>query len=69
MLGHNVTPEGLLPSGGQVSAIRNLVDPGCGDELIHFLYLVNFFARFIDHFAQTERQLYDVQRGVGIVRI
>lgn len=41
ILGHVVDAEGLRPSDKHVEAIRNLVEPASGDELMRFLGLTN----------------------------
>ena len=65
VLGHKVSPEGVLPSDAHVRAIRNLIEPASGNELMRFLGLMNYFSRFIDHFADIARPLYEVLKGTG----
>lgn len=65
ILGHVVDAEGLRPSDKHVEAIRALVEPASGDELMRFLGLVNYFADFVDHFAETAAPLYAVLKGTG----
>ncbi len=65
VLGHLVDENGLQPSVGHVRAIRALVEPASGDELMRFLGLVNYFSDFVDHFADSARPLYNVLKGTG----
>ncbi len=55
--------NGLQPSDGHVKAIRALVEPASGDELMMFLRLVNDFSDFVDHFADSAQPLYSVLKG------
>lgn len=50
ILGHRITPDGVLPSEGHIQAIRLLTKPGSGDGLMIFSGLVNYFLQFVDHF-------------------
>ncbi len=63
ILGHIVNQEGLQPSAGHVAAIRALVEPASGEELMRFLGLVNYFASFVDHFSEAAKPLYDVLKA------
>ncbi len=65
MLGHYTDGKGLQPSAGHIAAIRALVEPASGDELMRFLGLVNYFSDFVDHFADTAKPLYNVLKGTG----
>ena len=65
ILGHHVENEGLRPSEAHVEAIKRLVEPASGNELMRFLGLVNFFSDFVDHFAESAAPLYDVLKGTG----
>lgn len=49
-----------------MEAIRALVEPASGDELMRFLGLVNYFSDFVDHFAETAAPLYEVLKGTGL---
>ncbi len=55
----------MSPSDGHIAAIRDLVEPASGDELMRFLGFVNYFSRFVDHFAVVAKPLYDVLKGTG----
>ena len=68
ILGHRVDKDGVQPSAAHVEAIKALTEPATGDELMRFLGLVNFFAAFIDHFAETASPLYAVLKGTGFSR-
>ena len=65
ILGHRVNNEGLRPSEAHVEAIKRLVEPASGDELMRFLGLVNLFSDFVDYFAESAAQLYNVLKGTG----
>ena len=65
VLGHKVTPNGILPSDEHVTAIRNLQEPTNGTELLRFLGIMNFFGSFIEDFAHRSRPLYEVLEGSG----
>ena len=65
ILGHVVDERGLRPSDKHVEAIRALEMPRFGDELMRFLGLLNYFADFVDHFAETAAPLYEVLKGTG----
>ena len=68
ILGHCIDEDGLKPSAAHVKAIRELVEPGNGEELMRFLGLVNYFSDFVDHFAEIARPLHAVLRGTGFNR-
>ena len=63
ILGHVVDENGLRLSDRHVEAIRALTEPASGDELMSFLGLVNYFAVFVDHFAETAAPLYEALKG------
>ena len=63
ILGHRVNENGLRPSDAHIDAIRGLVEPGGGEELMRFLGLVIYFSGFVDHFADIAAPLYAVLRG------
>ena len=65
VLGHKVTPQGILPSDEHVRAIRQLNEPTNGTELLRFLGLMNFFGSFIQDFAHRSKPLYEVLEGSG----
>ena len=65
ILGNVVDERGLRPSDKHVEAIRALEMPRSGDELMRFLGLLNYFADFVDHFAETAAPLYEVLKGTG----
>ena len=65
VLSQKVSMEGVLPSNANVSAIRNLIVPASGNDLMKFLGLMNYFSRFIDHFSDIARPLYEVLKGTG----
>ena len=46
ILGHKIDKSGIRPSDTHVAAIRLLIAPGGGEELMHFLGLMNFFSDF-----------------------
>lgn len=43
ILGHQIDQNGIKPSHAHVGAIRRLVEPGGGEELMRFFGLMNFF--------------------------
>ena len=51
ILGHQIDTNRIKPSAAHVRAIRAIVEPGNGEELMRFLGLVNYFSYFVDHFA------------------
>ena len=65
ILGHVVDENGLRPSDKHVEAIRALGESRSGDELMRLLGLVNYFADFVDHFAEMAAPLYEVLKGTG----
>lgn len=65
ILGHMVDEHGLRPSDKHLEAIQRLEMPRSGDELTRFLGLVNYFADFVDHFAETAAPLYAALKGTG----
>jgi len=65
MLGHQVIPEGLLPSEGHVSAIKKLREPQNGTQLLRFIGLATYFADFIGGFAERMRPLNELLKGSG----
>lgn len=64
ILGHRVDEDGLPPSEAHVGAIRALVEPASGDEVMRFLVLNQFFSDF-DHFAEAAAPLCEVTKGTG----
>lgn len=60
VLGCRVGPTEVSISDGHVRADRSLMGPACRDELMRSLELVSYFARFVDHFAEQYRSLYDI---------
>lgn len=65
VLGHRVCSKRVTPSAGLVDAIERLVESASGDELMRFLALASYFFRFVDHFANLSRPLYDVLKRTG----
>eukprot|EP00171_Calliarthron_tuberculosum_P011706 IDg11706t1 len=65
VLGHTVTPDGIKPSNSHVQAINDLQEPKNGAELLRFLGLMNFFADFIEDFANRAKPLYELLEGSG----
>jgi len=65
VLGHRVTPDGLLPSEGHIQAIKELREPRNGTQLLRFIGLMTYFADFIADFADKSRPLNDLLRGSG----
>ena len=65
VLGHRISPDGMRPSDIHVQAIRDLIMPQNGDDVMRFLGLANYFAQFVDHFADIARPLYAVLKGTG----
>ena len=68
ILGHRTEKDGIKPSAKHVKAIRDLVEPGNGEELMHFLRLVKYVSDFVDHLAEIARPLYAVLKGTGFNR-
>jgi len=56
-LGDEVSKEGVLPSRDRVSAIREFPRPESYDALRRFLGMVNFYRRFLPHFARIVEPL------------
>ena len=65
ILGHQIDTNRIKPSAAYVRAIRALVEPGNGEELVRFLSLVNYFSDFVDHFAKIAKPLYADLKGTG----
>lgn len=65
LLGHQITPEGLLPSEKHIDGMKTLRWPTNGTELLLFIGLVNYFSQFIPHFTDQMRPLHGVLEGSG----
>ena len=65
VLGPRIGAQGIKPSNLHVQAIRDLLQPQNGEDLMRFLGLANYFSEFVDHFADAARPLYVVLRGTG----
>ena len=65
VLGHQITPDGLLPSQKHIEGIKNLRCPTSGAELLRFIGFINYFAQFIEHFSHRMRPLQKVLEGSG----
>lgn len=68
ILGHRIDKNGLKPSAAHIQAIRDLVEPRNGEELMCFLGLVNYFSDFVDHFAEVARPLHAALKRTGFNR-
>ena len=62
-LGHVVSKHGIRLDDDKKLEVRNLVLPDTVTKLRSFLGLVNFFADFIDHFAEKSHLLYALLKG------
>ena len=65
LLGHQVTPDGLLPSQKHIEGIRNLRIPTNGTDLLRFIGFMNYFAQFVPHFSDRMKPLHDMLTGSG----
>ena len=65
VLGHKISPGGMTPCDIHVQAIKDLAMPQSGEDLMRFLGLTNYFAQFVDHFAELSQPLYAVLKGTG----
>ena len=65
ILGQKIDKDGIKTSDAHVSAVRKLVEPGGGEELMRFLGLMNYFAEFVDHFAELAAPLHEALKGTG----
>lgn len=54
--GHVADYTELSLSDKHIESVRKLNEPESGDFLTRFLCVVNFFAEFVDHFAETPAQ-------------
>lgn len=68
ILGHRVSPEGVSPFTYHVKSIQYLVKPVSGDELMCFLGHMNYFARFVDHFAHPAKPFFNVLKVTGFLK-
>lgn len=62
-IGHVLDPTGLRSSDEHIDSISKLNAPACGKRLMRFLGVVNSFAAFASHFAETAVPLYEVLIG------
>ena len=62
-LGHVISPEGIRPDPSKVSAVRECEAPKNVKELRRFIGMVNYFRRFIHHFADRAEPLLCMMRG------
>ena len=67
-LGHKINEDGIKPSDAPVSAVRKLVEPGGGEELMRFLGLMTYFSEFVNHFAELAAPLHEALKGTGVNR-
>ena len=56
-LGHQVTPEGILPLNENVKTVQNLKEPETLKELRSFLGVTAYYRKFIEDFAGKARPL------------
>ena len=61
-LGHEISKDGLRPTGERVKGIVNMPAPGNVKELLTFLGLMTYNARFIPNLSTLLRPLYDLTR-------
>ena len=61
-LGHEISKDGLRPTGERVKGIVNMPAPGNVKELFTFLGLMTYNARFIPNLSTLLRPLYDLTR-------
>jgi hypothetical protein len=66
VLGHQVTPLGILPSEGHLSAVKTLQEPSNARELMRFLGLAKYFKELLEDFSHRTKRLYDVLRGTNV---
>ncbi|KAK4474285.1 hypothetical protein MN116_000373 [Schistosoma mekongi] len=62
-LGHVVNSKGITPIPGAVEAIKNYPLPNSFKKLRRFLGLINFYRRFLPHFAHIAQPLTDLLKG------
>ena len=55
--GFEYSPMGVTPSPEKTKAVQNWPTPSCSKDVLSFLGLVNFFRRFIPHFADIAHPL------------
>ena len=58
-LGFEVHEGAVSPSTKKIEAVREWPRPMTGAQMMRFLGLCNFYRKFVDHFAETTRPLYD----------
>lgn len=68
ILGYVADQAGLRPSDKHIESSRKLSEPGSGNELMHFLCLVNFFASFVDQFVEIAAPSYEIAKQPGLQR-
>lgn len=56
-LGHKISLKRVAPSAVHVNAIRAIVEPASGDELMRFIGLMYYFARLAHHFADLAKPM------------
>ncbi len=62
-LGHVVTPEGVKPDPDKIKKVLALDVPTNVYEVRAFLGLLNYFRRYIHHYAKLARPLIDLTKG------
>ncbi len=61
--GHVVTPEGVKPDPDKIKKVLELEKPKSVYEVRAFLGLMNYFRRYIHHYAKLARPLIDLTKG------
>lgn len=56
-LGHLVDSQGICPLEEKVKVIQEFLQPGTKHDLHEFLGLINFYYRFVPHYAQLLQPL------------
>ena len=62
-LGHRIDKNGVYPTDKKVSAIKNYPKPNTLKDLQRYLGLLNYYNRFIPHYARILKPLYDALNG------
>ena len=62
-LGHRIDRQGVYPTDEKIKAVNEYPKPTSIKDLQRYLGLVNYYHRFIPHYAQVLKPLYDVLKG------
>ena len=62
-LGHRIDKHGVYPTDEKIKAVKDYPQPTSNKELQRYLGLVNYYHRFIPHYAEILRPLYELLKG------